>query len=214
MVNEPIPAINKMAYIYSTDPESANSYKAFLEDKGYPTSLIHIDAIVAGMFSSDTLILIGSDTGREGAWGKSEIVDAINNSGQPIIGLGQGGHDFFGKLSLTVGYADSWDGRDTNIIVLDSSHDVFNTPNNLGVDTGQTISIYSKSTHVGINLPVPLPANVVLLGRNDAGQEHYPLVQEAPRYLLWGWEASPDSMTQIGKELFENVVNLMTAIPF
>ncbi len=212
-VNAPIPVFTKIAYIYSTDSESANSYKAFLEDKGYPTSLIHIDSIAAGIFT-DTLILIGADTGREGAWGQSAIVDAVNNSGQPIIGLGQGGHDFFGKLSLTVGYADSWDGKDTNIVVVDSSHDVFNTPNNLGVTTGQTISIYSKSTHIGINLPVPLPPNVVLLGRNDVRQEHYPLVQEAPRYLLWGWNASPDSMTQIGKDLFENAVKLMTTIPF
>ena len=206
-INEPI---HEIAYIYSTDTTAANSFKDFLEGLGYPTTLIHMDSIVAGMFAGK-LILIGSDTGDLGTWGDSDKVDAINNSGQPIIGLGEGGYAFFGKLSLAIGYPHGWHGGDTDIIVVDSSHDVFNTPNNLGVSTGQTISIYSTTGHVGINLPTP-PENVVLLGREVTDPDHYPLVQEDERYLLWGWTASPDSMTQMGKDLFENVVRWLAAI--
>lgn len=202
-INEPI---FEIAYVYSTDTTTANSYKDFLEGKDYPTNLIHMDSIVTGMFADYGLILIGTDTGYTRTWGDSGKVAAVNDSGKPIIGLGEGGYAFFGKLILAIGWGHGYHGSITEIIVVDSSHDVFNTPNNLGVSTDQTISIYSPTGNVGIYLPAP-PENVVLLGREVTNPNHYPLVQEDERYLLWGWTASPDSMTQMGKDLFENVVS-------
>jgi hypothetical protein len=195
-----------VAYIYKNDTTSADSFKNFLEGKGYSTNLIQIDSIVSGMFASYSLILIGSDTGNaDSSWGDSGKVAAINDSGKYIVGLGEGGYDFFGKLSLNIGFAHGWHGSENSMIVVDSSHDVFKIPNNLGVTTGQTLSIYTSTGSVGIYLPSP-PANIVLLGQEVASSDHYPLLIENSRYLLWGWTASPDSMTQMGKGLFENII--------
>jgi hypothetical protein len=192
-----------VAYIYQTDTASANSFKNFLEGKGYSTSLIHIDSIVSGMFANYSLILIGSDTGYTSTWGNSEKVAAINDSGKQIVGLGEGGYAFFGKLGLNIGYPWGWHGSENHMVVVDSSNDVFKTPNNLGVTTGQTLTIYDSTGNVGIT--PPSLENIILLGR-EVDPEHYTLLIENNRYLLWGWTASPDSMTEIGKSLFENII--------
>ena len=94
-----------------------------------------------------------------------------------------------------------------SIFVVNSSHQVFTSPNLIG---DETIELYTSTNHVGIYLPEP-PNDVVLLGREPEDPNHYPIVQEKDRYLLWGFTGNPDSMTPIGKELFINILFFLTS---
>jgi Leucine-rich repeat (LRR) protein len=194
-----------ITYIYMSDTESANSYGLFLEDNDYCVTLISMDNVATTDFSTYGLIIVGSDT--EG-WDSPGLVSAVDISANPIIGLGEGGYDFFGQLGLDIGRPYGWHGSDNSIYVVDASHLIFNTPNAITIPEGSIIQLYTATNHVGIDLP-SIPENVVVFGREVDDVEHYPLTLENGRYLFWGFTASPDNMTQICKDLFLNVVDFM-----
>lgn len=201
-----------ICYIYDTDQSGAENYKALLEDNGFPTTLVPLSDFAATDFSGSRLIIIGSDTGNLASWGNSASVSAIEDSGKPILALGEGGYSFFGQIGLDTGYPSGWHGSDNTIYVVDKTHDVFITPNQLSIPNNNLIQLYSNTNHVGINLP-EVPSDVVVLGREADDDDHYPLTLEQNRYLLWGFTDSPSSMTQVGKDLFINIVtHLIPAI--
>ncbi|MBN1222558.1 MAG: PEGA domain-containing protein [Candidatus Aminicenantes bacterium] len=196
---------SRIAYVYDGDTDTANSFKDFLETKGFQVTLVPLSTVSSGMFSAYDLIIICTDTGY---WDNINQVQAINNSGKPIIGQGRGGYYFFGELNLNIGYPNGMSAEDTNLIVLESSHPVFNSPNDMNVTIGQNISLYtstiSRSIHLySQSIPViPLAESVDFPG-------NYLLLIEQERYMLWGFAAGPNAMTKRGKDLFENVVHFM-----
>jgi hypothetical protein len=159
-------------------------------------------------FSVYRLIILGGDTGYTITWGDTASVAAITDSGKPVIGLGEGGYAYFGKLALETGYPHGAHGDDNSIYVVDTSHSIFNMPNSIAIPGDDIIQLYTTTNHVGIGLS-PIPGNVVALGREADDVGYYPLTLENGRYLLWGFTASPDNMTQVGKDLFLNVVDFM-----
>jgi hypothetical protein len=198
-----------VAYIYQTDTTSANSFKNFLDGLGYPTSLIQMNSITYGMFASYGLILIGSDTGNLDTWGDSGKVAAINDSGKQIVGLGEGGYAFFGKLSLRIGYPEG--AHDSYLLerkmyIMDPSSSIYTTPNNITIPPDQIIPIYNSAADVELYLPDLNLDGIAVIGKDAVYSNYSPLLQENSQYLLWGWTTSPDSMTQIGKYLFENAI--------
>ena len=54
------------------------------------------------------------------------------------------------------------------------------------------------------------PNDVLVIGREENDDHHYPILQQQSRYLFWGFTNSPASMTQTGKDLFINIVVYMT----
>ena len=202
----------KIAYIYSNDVSLANDFKTFLEANGYTVDLVSMSQATTWDYNQYCLILIGSDTGYLDDWGDPDTVSAINNSGKPIIGLGEGGYAFFGKLGLTIGWPHGWHGSGTQIYVVDPSHRIFNWPNKIDIPPDKILNIYTSTRHVGIHLPSP-PPDVVLLGRESYDTSHYILVQEKGRYLIWGFTKGPTMMTQTGKDLFINIINWLCSQP-
>ena len=199
-----------IAYIYSTDTPSANSYKSLLDANSYSTTIIPMGDVVTTDFLRYGAIIIGSDT--EDSWGDPASVSAINNPGKPIIGLGEGGYAFFGQLNLDTGSPHGWHGSEKSIYVVDSTHTIFNTPNAITIPPDKNITLYTTTSHVGIYL-LSIPPNVVALGRETDHASHYPLTLENNRYLLWGFTASPADMTATSRDLFINVVSYMAVCP-
>ncbi|MFX0114042.1 MAG: hypothetical protein ACFFB3_05810, partial [Candidatus Hodarchaeota archaeon] len=198
-----------IAYVYSTDTTAANSYQSFLETYGFSTDLIAIADISTEMLSAYDLILVGTDTGWLNNWGEPSQAIAVNSTGVPILGLGEGGYSFFGNLSLYIGWPNGRHASKHSINVTDSSHPIFNTPYTIN---GETIRLYNVTVgEVGINLPIEVipPSDLVLLGRESDDAEYYPLIQQTERYLLWGFTASPYWMTPAGRELFLNAVHFL-----
>jgi len=211
---------NSLAYVYDDDITSAYSFRTLLNDNGYEVTLINGSIITSSTFSGYRAIIIGSDTsGGGGTWldGVSSKIAAINDSALPIIGLGAGGYSFFGMgaINLRIGY--DWGSSNpsrTGIIVANDSHPIFSTPTDI---PSGTINLYTIGNYVYFIFLNPPPAYVSALGSDTVNTNYYSLCAQEDRYFLWGFTASPDTMTQIGKDLFINVIKyyapLSSSIP-
>lgn len=193
-----------IAFIYSTDSSTANDYKSLFESAGFTTDLILTGNIATTDFLKYDLIIIGSDISTP----SGSDISKISDSAKPIIGLGEGGYSFFGGLGLKTGYPNGWHGSENRIYTVDKTYTVFNKPNSITIPTNYILQLYSSTGHVGIHLP-SVPSNVIVLGRESTDTTHYPFTLEDSKYLLWGFTASPTSMTQIGKDLFINSISYL-----
>jgi parallel beta-helix repeat protein len=194
-----------VAFIYSTDLASAQSYKSLLQNNGVTVDLVLNSTAPTWNYSGYKLIIIGSDTGWNYQWKPESAVPVINGSGKPILGLGFGGSCFFDKLSLYIGWGRGWEGNVNSIYVVDTAHRIFHLPNEITIPPDKIIQLYTSTGHIGIYMPSPV-AGVTPLGRETHDLSHYPLIQEDTRYVLWGFSNSPAGMTQVGKDLFVNMV--------
>lgn len=194
-----------IAYIYS-DTVSAASYESFLVSHDYEINLISMADITQTNLSYYSLIIIGPDTGYISDWGNSDQILALKNANKPVIGLGEGGYAFFGKLYLDIGYGNGAHGFETSVTVVDNSHSIFRDKN---FSTSESIQLYSVVTNV-VLIHMPSPGeNVVLLG-GQSQSHYYPIIQEK-RFLLWGFDGSPETMTQIGKDIFIEIVTFFSS---
>jgi hypothetical protein len=184
--------MKRVAYLYSSDRASGESYKSFLDSEGFVTDLISIGRNVGDDYD---LVIVGSDAG--------EASTSIDDQETPIIGLGYGGARFFDKLGLDIGWLQGWVGSNTDVYIKDNSYSVFKDPNE--IPSGD-VRLYTQTGHIGIYLPSP-PSDVVLIGREANDENHYPIVLQDGRYLLWGFTGSPNYMTSEGKGLFVNIAD-------
>ncbi len=191
--------------MYAWNQEQAESYQSFLQAQGCPTALIDRDEIVQTPLSTYDLVLIGNDTEGMGTW-SDEALRTIEDSNKPVIGLGEGGYDFFGKLGLTIGRPHGWHGDVNSIYVVEPNSLMFDAPYSVGIPEDGILQLYGRTGHVGIHLSV-LPDSVIAFGGEPLSPSHYPLVAEQG-HLLWGFTECPEQMTEAGKRLFLNAVIL------
>jgi len=204
----------RVAYIYLSDMTTANSFKALLEANGFSVDLISLRVAGNTSFTPYRTILIGPDTGDGATWGDSGAVGMINGSGKPILGIGEGGYAFFGKLSLAIGYANGGH-SDSRLAIhaLDPDQSIYQSPYSIHVPLDGNLTLYRASSSVEVYF-ARVPADVLLIGQIvEQTSTHYPLVQEENRYLLWGFNGSPDAMTTLGQQLFVNAVYLPITVP-
>jgi hypothetical protein len=161
-------------------------------------------------YSSYELIIIGGDTGYTENWGSTDAVSVINGSNAPILGLGEGGYAFLGKLEIDIGYPNGGHGDNYQIYVVNASHQIFNNPTTISIPTGKILDLYTSSNDVSIYM-WPSPAEgVTYLGRMSDQDGYYPIISQTTpsrHYALWGFTGSPTDMTQTGKDLFVNMVS-------
>jgi len=197
-------SLPNVAYIYRSDIEGAQSFQSLLVGYGCLATLVSLDEIPATALDSYDLIIIGNDSGNLSDWDDIESVTAIESSGKPIVGLGEGGYAFFGQLGLSIGWPNGMHGSGNSIEVIKLNHSLFITPYVINVLEESELQLYTESDYVTLYL-YPVPETVTVLG-SDASPGYYPLAQEHKRYLFWGFSGSPESMTEIGKHLFINLV--------
>ena len=195
-----------VAFIYSTDLTSAESYESLLTAQGMTVDLVPSSDAVTWDYSGYGLIIIGSETGSGYLWEPEAAVSVIDGTGKPILALGRGGSSFFSVLGLYIDWGQGWTGSRNSIYVVDVNHQIFHSPNEITVPSDRIIGLYGSTGHIGIYMPSPV-AGVTPLGREATDLNHYPLIQQDDRYVLWGFTNSPEDMTQTGKDLFVNVVS-------
>jgi hypothetical protein len=194
------------AYIYDNDLTTANNFKNLLDSNGVNTTLIQIDNVAGASLYPYDLILVGSDSGYTGQWGTQLAVDRLRQSGKPVLGIGEGGYALFGKLNLDIGYPHGSHGFEIGMEVVDPALPCFNTPYDIPIPPVSSLTLYNNSSNtVQINVQSP-PNDVTLIGREIGAQTHYVLLAQGGRYLLWGMDGPPSSMTTIGQDLFVNAV--------
>lgn len=202
--------------VYGTDATDMNAYYALLKARGITPTTMKLADLSRADLTKFQVIILGNDTGNGSTWGTDTAVSKIVASGKPVLGLGEGGYAFFGKLTLHIGYPNGWHGAETTMAVMDNTQTVFNLTHAMGVGTGRPFTVYTSTNNVGVTLPsivTRVPVNVAL-GRevSTTGGNHYTLVSESGRYMLWGYTASPVTMTEPGKNLFENVVRFTAGL--
>jgi hypothetical protein len=204
----------QVAYIYASasasDSASALAFQNLLDSTGYGTQLFDTSQVTAANFSVFRIIVIGPGTGDFGTWGDSAAVAAIRNSGKPVIGVGEGGYAFFGKLKLNIGYANGAHGADSVMEAILLPHAIYVTPQPIAFGFDSNLTLYAKAVDVVSISFNSIPANVNVFGADHADTSLGYLIQEDSRYLLWGFSASAALLTQDGQQLFVNVVDFMS----
>jgi serine/threonine protein kinase len=201
-------AMLRIAYIFSTDESTANDYKEMLQDTGlFTVDLITLGDLLSTDLSPYRAILIGYETGNTSTWGDVLNIQAnfVASSSKPVLGLGEGGYAFFGRLGLNIGWGNGWHGSGSDVAVVDAGQPAWSTPNSIAIPGSQVVQLYSGSGYVAIQHPDPLP-DVIPIGRQSDDLTHYPIIQQTADYLLWGFDAGPEAMTEDGKNLFTNLL--------
>jgi hypothetical protein len=203
-----------VAYIYSYNNETAESFESLLESYGCSTTLLKPADVPTTSLDSYDLIIVANDTQSEDTLSDPNTIAVIEDSNKPVVGLGDGGYDFFGVLGLSIGSPYGGHGSKNSIEVVDPNSSLFSTPYSIEIPEDRILQLYTETDHIGIYLWPTIPETVTVFGNevNDVG--YFPLLAEHNRYLLWGFEGPPDKpapsgaegMTETGKRLFINVV--------
>jgi len=199
-------SLPNVAFIFSHRDEEAEDFDSLLKDYGCSTTLIRLTEVTATPLDSYDLIVVANDTQYVEALSDPNTVAAIEDSGKPIVGLGDGGYDFFGLLGLWIGNPNGGHGSKNSIEVVDLNSSLFSTPYSIEIPEDRTLQLYIETNHVGLYLWPTIPESVIVLGKEVDSVNYFPLAAEFDRYLLWGFTESPQKMTEVGKRLFINVV--------
>ena len=198
-----------VAYIYRTDQATANGFKSLIESKlsNVSVKLIPINSVAGTDFGTFSGIIIGPDTGGGSSWGTTAAVNQIKNSDKPVLGLGDGGYAFFGKLSLVIGYPNGSGADRSGFFVIQPSHPIYKTPKAVSVPGDRKLKIYNAAVDV-VALHMPnVYSSIEVMGRDLSSNEYYLLLQQSDRFILWGFNGSANQLTSSGQDLFGNLVN-------
>ncbi len=198
--------ISEAVYIYNTDLTLAQQYKQLMDPDGFDFDIIKMSSILATSFSNYKLILVGPDTGSGGTWGDSAGTQAqkLDDAGKPVVGLGEGGYAFFGKLNSPIGWGNGAHGSGRDVYVMNSDDSAWNKPNDISIPSNHIVQLYnSNSDYVVIHYPNPI-AGIIGIGRQTTGTVHYAIIEDNVNRILWGFDAGPQAMTSTGKQIFAN----------
>jgi hypothetical protein len=199
---------NRVAYVYNTDTGARDSFNTLLISRGLQVDLVPLASAATFNFSADDAIIIGDDTGNLDTWGTPEAVNNINRANKLIVGVGEGGYAYFGKLSLQIGWGNGAHGGGTSIYTIYPSHPVFAGPNPVALPANRILALYTASQNV-IEIYRPSQPLAAPLGRDVADPNYLPLTTQSAGtrcYALWGFSGAPSAMTTDGQNLFMNMV--------
>jgi hypothetical protein len=207
------PVVNTVSYVYRTDTSGCAAFRALFTAYKYKFNDFTLAQAETADFSGSTAIIIGSDVYYNTSfWAGSVLARTnIDDAGKLIIGCGRGGYAFFGRnggLSLAIGYGNGMGGSQPWVEVADQNYAVWLTPNPVTI-TNLKVDLYvSAGTGVFIfNENLPASGSRVYALSVPAYSAIVAQVTNGHRYILWGFNDSPDDMTTDGKNLF---INLLT----
>jgi len=188
----------RFAFIYLHDESAATKFRQLLKENDYSTDLIPLDAVTTTKWAQYSAVIIGSDI--EKAW-STPAAKAIADANVPVLGLGKGGYYFFGKLNLGIGWPNGWHGAEVGVTAVERfEHPYWTSAKFEQIDSDELI-LYSSSSHVAIHLSKLSPGEIPL-GYEGHKKSHAVIMEQDQRYVLWGFTAPPDKMTELGKQMF------------
>jgi hypothetical protein len=199
-----------VAYIFYTDTVARDDFATFLSARGFQVDLVALTGTATFNFSTDHSIIIGNDTGSHNAWGTPAAVNNVVGSGKQVLGVGEGGYAFFGQQGLVVGYPNGQHLLSHAVYVMDPAQPYFRCSIPIAIPPNRTLALYTSDVDdVEILLPSSMPSGITLIGSVLGDQTHYSMIGQwvgSQNYLLWGFTGAPSAMTQIGQDLFINIL--------
>ena len=198
-----------IAYVYRGNAADASSFYNLLTGAGYTVTLVPLGTVTTTDFTAFQLTIIANDSGDLNTWGIPSLTAAqvakITAANRPILGLGEGGYAFFGKLPSFIGWPNGWHGPSDRVTrPATATGSFYTTPNAIA---GDPVPLYTAPVNeVGIYLGGGgVPSDVVVLGLETPNPDHAPLITQGCRQL-WGFSGNPLAMTTTGQNLFINAV--------
>jgi Mg-chelatase subunit ChlD len=195
----------RLVYVYNganpIDVATAYGYEGLLQDNGFAVDRVETGDVATTPLSSYEYAIVGPGA-RPLITGAVETLRRMR-----VLGLGEGGYDFFGELGSQIGRPNGWHGNETDVYAVDPGGAEWNEPYPIRIPRNRIVAVYTHTAHVGINLPSPSGLPVTLIGRESDDAAHYVIVEqyEFPRQILWGFGGPPEDMTDSGRQLFVNV---------
>ncbi|NJM05181.1 hypothetical protein HC891_01530, partial [Candidatus Gracilibacteria bacterium] len=203
-----------VAYVYQDDQARAQEYEKLLEANGFGVETITLSAVPTTAWERYSLLIIGEDTGDLGEWGTSEALAVLPQYNVPVIGVGDGGYAYFGKLGLNIGWplaasggsADATNPQVTFPLLWARPYDF--EPARLDGE----LKLYNAPQRT-----FAYPDERVMLrhSRLPSNQTYAQLVQSSPDgkirgdEFMWGFNGAPSDMTDAGRQLFVNTAYWM-----
>ena len=202
---------SRITYVYRFDLSSRDAFQTMLESHGHTVSTVHIDDLDSYSFDQTDLIIIGEDTDNSPPWGTSAAVANITNSGLPVIGIAQGGTNFFQDVNLFIGHLQTMGVSSNHGIVVENYwHHLWSVPEHVTIPPDNMVELYASGSYANIvYIGSGMPSDVTCVGRPWNYPVHCGLTLEDwdGRFTaLWSWEGSPSSMSDDAKALFRNLV--------
>lgn len=209
----------RILYVYNENEKDglgkawAQGYASLLQSHGFQVTLLAMGDLATADLKGYDLTLVGPHTGELDSWGTDDQVAALAKVGR-ILGIGEGGYAFFGRLGLDIGWPHGAHYTDVNAVLAGEPQLLpFHTPYELGelLIQQQALTLLSQPTDaVSIHLAgAPQALAIGLLADNRA---YASIVGQGCR-VLWGHHEDPALMTPVGQALFVNTVVYALTVP-
>jgi Mg-chelatase subunit ChlD len=196
----------KVVYIHKGDLDTAKAYQKLIAENGVGVDLLTMDQLPAADLRPYGLVIIAPETGFLNEWGTDAMVRRIIEFKKPVLGLGEGGYAFFGKLDLKIGWGNGAHGAGDSVLRENFNDAFWHYPYDFLVAEQRIWQLYREpSPRVSIFLGNQ-PTGVLVFGYSGTQGQYADLIMENGRYLLWGFDHGPQSMTDDGQKLLVNAV--------
>jgi Peptidase family C25/Propeptide_C25 len=203
----------QVAYVYRSDASAASDFGALLNAANFVVTAVPLASVLSTDFSKFDAAVIADDTGYLDDWGSAAgQVTHIANATQ-VMGIGEGGYAFLGKLGLHIGWPNGAHNSEAGVRG-DATLSFYKSPNDLTAALNPSLPIFQRAVSaVEVFLPQPM-AGVTGLGQavaapaNQNPDHYWPLIAERC-HQLWGFRNPPGDMSAQGRALFVNALNYL-----
>lgn len=140
------PVATTVAYIYDSNIALRDSFKVFLELRGFGVAPVSLAEAETFDFGKIDVILIGDDTGNAGSpftWrGGRVAVSRILSSEKPIVSLGNGAQYFDAHSGLLIGWGPSWIATQFGAIAANPADAIWTAPHAVPLASDDAARLY------------------------------------------------------------------------
>lgn len=202
----------KVAYVYGADTAAAKNFVDLLSRHAMAVTLVQLDEVLQTDFRQFSLTIVADDTGKQDVWGSADgqVSQIAKNS--KVLGIGEGGYAFFGRLGLAIGYPRGTHSSALDIYLADPALAIYRTAYNLGAASNSMLPVYRDNVpNIALSVTA-LGSNTFSTGYQDPNGTYSILVSQGCNQL-WGFTGDPSKMTAVGRNLFINSVQQALSMP-
>jgi hypothetical protein len=198
----------KVAYI---SKGGGSAFETYFENRSFRFENVSMAEAATFDFSGKTLIVIADSTDSNAwdGWGSPEAVENIQESGKPVLALGQGGSIFLDSAGTSIGWMNaSYVTSDSVKFVGAAGRGLVRDLPVQSDENGNSKMYTSDTTVVTVYAPL-MDSETKGLALEAGSSEYYGVAQEVNEtgsYMLWGFRQSPSKMNAGGKAVFLRAV--------